>query len=459
MLDLRYALWYVEFVQGFGVAMLNFQMPYVEPLMSAGILQEPADPDVDKTFDSNLRLYSMETMGTYSAHFLIYFMSLGTVYVLVFVLIFSFYCVFYSCYRLWVYIRYRRVPRHKIPGAVLQPYIFHRFVVFLRGIIFTVFYASTYPLFVAIGLQLTVGREVRPMGETLLAVGTILAYFVMLVFWVVPFIRQRSPSRFPKLERAVNSMVFDYPAHLWWVHVAQMGVFIVDAVVVVAGAEMGLAAEGQLCLVLLFSAARFLYFCVVQPCVEHTKQWLQTFTFAADVIQLLLIYSLIGHHRTSQTGEKIAFVLSIMQMFVVAVNLVASIIETAVKVVAVIATLGRIFMVTVKQRFTARRRARTQHRHQQPHAATVICKPGELIDVSQRTISELVAMKHMLNLEPVHMFESPKRQNNMIGENDSILPDVLPPDRSAFHAAIFHVGTGSRRSKPTKRIFVQSSTR
>jgi hypothetical protein len=247
-------------------------------------------------------------------------------------------------------------------------------------------------------------------------------------------------------------MVFDFPAHLWWVHIAQLVVFIVDALVVVAGAEIGLTAETQLCLVLLFSAIRFVYFFVVQPCTERTKQWLQTFTFAADVIQLLLIYSLIGHHRTSKTGEKIVFILSIIQMCVVAVNLVASIVETAVKVMVVFTTLGRILMLTIMQRLRSRPAARSQQ------LTPAAWKPGELRDVSRRSTAELVAMKHMLNLGAIRLFHYPSSQRTR-ADSDSVLPDVLPPDRSAFHAAISPAGAGGRATKRAKRIVAQSGSR
>jgi hypothetical protein len=353
MLDIRFPLWYLSFVQGFSIAMLNFRMPFVGNLISASIIEDTDEASPDPITSPNLVLYSEETMGTVSGHFILYFTSFVSVLSVVTLIFFASYLVTAGAFKLRVAIAFRGRRKSSIPADVANPQLFARFLIFFRGIYFMVYYASVYPMCVAVALQFTIGATVRPAWETALAVVMVCAYGVVLVWWVIPFVRHGRNTKFPKFSRSVNTMLYDYHAEFWWLHLLHMFVFVVDAVVVVAGTKGWLSAESQLSILLLFSCLRVVITMVYHPTEETKKHVLDLMCAVMDLAQLLVAYRLVGYQRTSSLNDSVMFVVSVVQMVVVLVNLVASLLETFGKVFLFVATIAGLLFKKVRRRSAA----------------------------------------------------------------------------------------------------------
>jgi hypothetical protein len=375
MLDVRFPLWYLSFVEGFSIAMLNFRMPFVGNLISASIIEDTDEASPDPITSPNLVLYSEETMGTVSGHFILYFTSFVSVLSVVTLIFIASYLVTAGAFKLRVAIAFRGRRKSSIPADVANPQLFARFLIFFRGIYFMVYYASVYPMCVAVALQFTIGATVRPAWETALAVVMVSAYGVVLVWWVIPFVRHGRNTKFPKFSRSVNTMLYDYHAEFWWLHLLHMFVFVVDAVVVVAGTKGWLSAESQLSILLLFSCLRVVITMVYHPTEETKKHVLDLMCAVMDLAQLLVAYRLVGYQRTSSLNDSVMFVVSVVQMVVVLVNLVASLLETVVKVCLFVVSIAALLL----KKFNKRSASSSNVQPKSKHLAPILCRPELLV--------------------------------------------------------------------------------
>eukprot|EP00762_Andalucia_godoyi_P007077 ANDGO_01904.mRNA.1 Laminin subunit alpha len=341
-LRLQFPIWYLQFIQGFSVVMMNVRMSVWE---SIGMIQSPDDADIDPLSDSNLRLYFMDTMQTYSACFIFTFTTMLTVLMAITTLFVG----SFGCALAFLMLR-RRFSFGPSDVGCKPSALFFRFWIFFRGIYFMLFYASIYPLLVTIGVQMTAGMRVRPAWETVLAFFVLFTECAIFFFGLMPLLRRGPSGPEAEFARQVDLGLFVYVGKYWWMHLGSITIFAIDAFFVVSGAELGLGTEVQLCFVACVSTARAIFFLYEHPSEERVSNAMHVLNSASDLLQLFSLYAMFGKGRSNTWNEDVTHFVAMFQLIVVTINLVVSLFEMVLMVARIGLVLGnKILAVTKKQ--------------------------------------------------------------------------------------------------------------
>jgi hypothetical protein len=324
-LNINFPIWYIYFVEGFSMVMFSQSFGLPSDLRIQ-IAESSDDAPKDLDEDPNLRIYYMDTLEAYASVFVNTFLNVSLVFFIISIVFFLTFSATRVAIRLKLYWVYGRSGR-RVPAAALESLILVKFWFFFRGLYFMLYYGAAYPLFVTACVQFSSAAGARPLWETWLAVGVIVMYVLLTVFWIIPTIRHPPTGPLQEVAEKWGMGIYEYAVSLWYVYPAFLFVFLVDAVMVVGGAVYDLSPEIQLCVVLTTSVGRALFFAIVRPCRDVRSNILHNINFTSDVLQVLLLYSMIGHRRVNEWNMSCTYIIAMCQFIVIILNMVVSVYE------------------------------------------------------------------------------------------------------------------------------------
>eukprot|EP00762_Andalucia_godoyi_P008383 ANDGO_04637.mRNA.1 hypothetical protein len=316
-------MWYLEFVQSFSFVMLGFRTPLYSIVDSTEFF-EAEDAHTDSN-SPNLEILVVSSTGTLNGLLIV---TLSSVLFMLFVLLCLHFFSFGLAFSIIVarYVRHcRSTGRSLHLSDVCRLVNFSKLARFFDSLYFTVFYAAAYPIFVAISLTFFVAQSASML---ILALVAATVYVLVVLLAIAPSLK-RGPSIKTKLDIAFHV----YPKDLWFVHVLNISIFIFDGVIVAVGSQAGMMTSSlQICLLAGPSFLRLLLALVFIPAEMMKDKALGILNGILDVVQLLLVFALVGKSRSSYLTNTLMTYVAWAQMVVVIINICVSVFEMVLAV-------------------------------------------------------------------------------------------------------------------------------
>eukprot|EP00762_Andalucia_godoyi_P006989 ANDGO_07707.mRNA.1 hypothetical protein len=317
-LKIMYPLWYITFVESVGLAAFNFEAPFWNDfLFGTTGLEIPAEKGVDDPETApNVQVYLLDTMNSYENVIVHQVANAVLALLLLMAAHLGFLILLYIAFA----IRARMVHERISLSSLRLPY---KAWIFFRSLYFSLVFGMTYSLFVAIFLTLSVNVQNRSWIEITLSATCIIVYCTLAFVWILPTLKHRPPLH--SIEERWDLEFYDFKPSYWWTHVFLMAIFVIDAAIVVLGLYFDVSPEMQVCVTLVFSFGRTMFFLVAWPAEERLDNFVSTANSVVDSLQLLLLFSVVGYSRQNSWNAEVAFILAVTDSAIVVCNLVVSI--------------------------------------------------------------------------------------------------------------------------------------